>query len=243
MDRIGRMGLFNRFKASTSSSSSSSSVKPAPELVQPLPSPARGEEELDYERQNATFFGDYVEDHALPASTTATKLHQEDQDLEIEDTAVEEDQTAQEEEKREADDSASIPEEIPSDASTDEASQGQEEAVLCDPAAPSTQDEEQEEKALIRIVKPVARRHQAKAASRSVTLTITNAAIKRMQLRAGIPRLQGKAKHAIRAAYVALTKVVLEKAIIYKQYRGKVILEESDIVRGTAHIGMKIYTE
>ena len=77
---------------------------------------------------------------------------------------------------------------------------------------------------------------------RPLRTIVTGGAIRRLKLRAGVPRLEKSAKTLGQGIYQALVKEVLRKALVYKQYRQRMILEPNDILAAAKFLQMTLYT-
>lgn len=70
---------------------------------------------------------------------------------------------------------------------------------------------------------------------------VTKGAIRKLKLKAGIPRIDDKGKELTKRVYVAILDELLYKAVLHRDSRSRLVLEKSDVVEAAKFMDMNIY--
>jgi histone H3/H4 len=88
----------------------------------------------------------------------------------------------------------------------------------------------------------VARRHAKRALdNKSSYDMISKSGITKLALRAGIPRQNNTAKMLWRSMYLGILTPLIGTAQVYKQHRGRKVLEPRDVIAAARNSNMKVY--
>lgn len=87
----------------------------------------------------------------------------------------------------------------------------------------------------------VARRHTKRKKVRSLFSIVTHAALERLKLRAGIPRLEQFARFHAQCMYETQLKLILKPALLFLENRKRKILEPGDVSAACKYLNIPMY--